>query len=114
MTRLGCAAPSRTTTSARQPGASDPRSASPSARAGVRVAGRTAYAIGTPAATARATMSATWLVPPAIEPGHAVVDDDGKAAEDVGAVAHAGGGHRVGDERDVVGADEVEDGAHRV
>ena len=86
------------------------------------MAGRTAYASGVPAATTRVTMSATWLVPPAMEPGvvpsgvasqpgDAAVDDDREAAEDVGAVPDPGGSHRVGDEGDVVDADEVEDGA---
>src|SRR5690606_25419114 len=42
----------------------------------------------------------------------AVAHDDVDGAEDVAPVGHAGGGHGVGDERDVGRADEVDDGAH--
>lgn len=51
------------------PGASAPREAdSPSTRAGVLLAARTASASGTPAARAVATTCSSVLVPPAIAP----------------------------------------------
>ena len=117
---------STTTTSAREPAASDPRSASPSsagrgARGGAdgirqRECRRRRPAADDVGDMARAAgdRAGGRAVGVAGEAGDAAVDDDREPAEDVGAVPHPGGGHGVGDEGDVVDADEVEDGAHRV
>ena len=106
--------------SARSPGTTSPISESrPSSRAGVAVAAVTASGRETPASrTVRPTTSSSRAVPPAIAPivpgslasrATPPNDVDRHRAQRIAAVGHAGRGHGVGDQRDPVGADEVED-----